>query len=718
MLNQMANARTARRILGVLTACSLVACSGESTAPRVAVAIVYTGNPALSAAAGTAISPAPTIQIRDAAGDPIPGVSFSVSVTAGGGSVAGTPLKTTSGSTALGTWTLGTGVGAHSLTVTSGSLAPLVINATSTPGVPTTSASGGGPLTAGGTVGAVAVITPSIRITDAFGNNVPNIAVTTSISGGGSVATPSPSTNGAGIASAGTWTLGTTAGAQSVVLSAAGVASVTFTVSAAAGPAANVAANSVTTANGTPGTLAPYQPAIRVTDAFGNGVAGVVVSTTVSAGGTLQFTSPATNAVGIATVGNWTTAVAAGDNTVTMTAPSFSAVTFTVTTSGAAAPASLTTVAGSFQTAAPGAALATNPVFRVKDVADSPIVGATVQFLVLSGGGNVTTTSAVTDAQGNASPGTWTLGATPGSQRLRASVGGLTQTLYATALRPAGGTYNIVVRYVGTPPAVAVQTAINNVVTRLQAQIVADLPSQTVNVNIAGCITGGPVVNETIDDLILYVKVGPIDGTGGPIDVLGGAGWCWIQPGFVFPSIGVMELDEANVGLLTAAQLEMTVLHELHHVLGVGTLWESPNHLLIQGAGTSNPVYLGAAGNAQYFSSGGTSPAGIRIENTGGEGTQDAHWRESLFGNELLTGGLNNGLNPLSAFSIMSLADFGYAVSTAGADPYAIPMGALRTAQQSVAPVQLREILIKPIYVVGPDGRLRPMRQQPAPLKR
>jgi hypothetical protein len=54
-------------------------------------------------------------------------------------------------------------------------------------------------------------------------------------------------------------------------------------------------------------------------------------------------------------------------------------------------------------------------------------------------------------------------------------------------------------------------------------------------------------------------------------------------------------------------------------------------------------------------------------------GTSDAHWRESVFGNELMTGYANVGGMPFSAMTVGSLGDIGYLVNPFAADPYALP---------------------------------------------
>ena len=83
-------------------------------------------------------------------------------------------------------------------------------------------------------------------------------------------------------------------------------------------------------------------------------------------------------------------------------------------------------------------------------------------------------------------------------------------------------------------------------------------------------------------------------------------------------------------------------------------------------------------------------PGSIPVENIGGGGTADAHWREAVFFNELMTGFVNSRttvpvgiMNPMSVMSIQSLADFGYVVNPKAADPFGIPgISATRAAQQ------------------------------------
>src|SRR5205085_3652227 len=92
------------------------------------------------------------------------------------------------------------------------------------------------------TVNTAVAVPPSVRLTDANGNVVAGAAVTfTPASGSGSDAPTTPVTsNSQGIATLASWTLGTTAGGQSLTASAAGVASAVFHATAQAGAPAQL----------------------------------------------------------------------------------------------------------------------------------------------------------------------------------------------------------------------------------------------------------------------------------------------------------------------------------------------------------------------------------------------------------------------------------------------------------------------------------------------
>jgi hypothetical protein len=95
------------------------------------------------------------------------------------------------------------------------------------------------------------------------------------------------------------------------------------------------------------------------------------------------------------------------------------------------------------------------------------------------------------------------------------------------------------------------------------------------------------------------------------------------------------------------------------HILGIGTLWENvaPRATLITSS-TTNPLYTGTQGNIGNVNIGGTGQA--VIENTGGPGTNRGHWKESVYGFELMTGYISTNYAPMSQLTVRALTDLGY----------------------------------------------------------
>jgi hypothetical protein len=249
----------------------------------------------------------------------------------------------------------------------------------------------------------------------------------------------------------------------------------------------------------------------------------------------------------------------------------------------------------------------------------------------------------------------------------------------------------------GTPayaPAFAAAAA------RWEEVITGDLP------NVSLAYGGGSchgAVDETVDDLIIFVKVESIDGVGG---ALGQAGPCFIRSNGGLPITGQLRLDEDD---LNEAQglgiLEALVLHEMGHVLGFGTLWESQG--LIADAGSPDPYFTGSEAKSAFNDIGGGAYAGtpVPVENTGGTGTRDGHWRESVFDAELLTGWLNVGSsNPLSSVSAASLADAGYAVDSSAADGFSLSLSLRIGPERSIWMGD--DLSRAPVFSVDSSGRI------------
>jgi len=230
-----------------------------------------------------------------------------------------------------------------------------------------------------------------------------------------------------------------------------------------------------------------------------------------------------------------------------------------------------------------------------------------------------------------------------------------------------------------------------------------------------------------VDDLVVFVGLSDTDGPGG---ALAGATPCSIRGGGGqdnLPFTGAMLIDRADIDDLEASgQLLETALHEFGHILGIGSLWPAQFTGLIAGAGGADPHFTGPLAIQAFDDAGGTTYTGgmrVPVENSGGPGTRDLHWRESVMDDELMTGfAEQNPGEKLSRITLQALRDMGWpAVDLTLADPYQLPGGgaagdrAPGDAVSTGAP-RINDVLWVDIYKVDQDGRVtlvRPGTQPP-----
>ena len=285
---------------------------------------------------------------------------------------------------------------------------------------------------------------------------------------------------------------------------------------------------------------------------------------------------------------------------------------------------------------------------------------------------------------------------------------------------PSASGYSIDLRFSGSDFTAARRTVFLRAAERWSSLITDDLPTVSINKSSNGC---GPAFSGDVDDLMIYAVIRPIDGPG---NVLGQAGPCYIrQTGSRLPVFGIMEFDSADVLELEAdGQLETVILHEMGHVLGIGTLWDAAgaghSNLDYKGDGadcssttsfTVKPSFNGAAAGFEYGALGGEGQP--PVEDGYGAGTKCGHWDEELFAEELMTGYLDAGSVPLSRLTIASLADMGYGVNYDAAEDYAL-RGCVPDCllPQSVGAIRINEVLVRPLGEVSPDGTILEVRPE------
>ena len=184
--------------------------------------------------------------------------------------------------------------------------------------------------------------------------------------------------------------------------------------------------------------------------------------------------------------------------------------------------------------------------------------------------------------------------------------------------------------------------------------IIGDLPDVTVS-----------GIGE-VDDVFINVLAFPIDGPGG---TLAQAGPDTFRPGSLLPSSGTIQIDTDD---LDHDKMFDIIVHEIAHVLGLGTIWNELN-LVTEGDGPNDPRFIGPQTVAVYSQMTGREETSVPLANTGGPGTERAHWREDVFDNELMTGFIDDGVTPISTLTVAQFADLGYLVNFEAADPYTLP---------------------------------------------
>jgi len=360
------------------------------------------------------------------------------------------------------------------------------------------------------------------------------------------------------------------------------------------------------------------------------------------------------------------TAAGPGSATVTASAGSHSA-SATVTVRQTAA--HITAVQGDGQGGVASQALPGPLVVQVTDALNRPVAGILVQFATSDPGAFVTPDTATTNRNGFAAT-TLTLGPAPGAYSATATVAGTALSAGFTAR--TAGPFAIDLLFVNGTPTPAQAQAFALARQRWETIITADLPDDYAQLPPNSCGTS-PAIDQPIDDLLIFVSIADIDGPGG---ILGQAAPCFLHSVGLLPAIGQMTFDAADLAVIdSAGLLSAVVTHEMGHVLGYGTLWSLLNLLANPASqGGLDPYFTGPLAIAAFDSLGGITHVGgkVPVEDQGGPGTADSHWRETTFGNELMTGYVNLGFNPLSAVSIASMGDLGYAVDPTAADPYSI----------------------------------------------
>ncbi len=315
------------------------------------------------------------------------------------------------------------------------------------------------------TVNTAVTVPPAVVVRDISGNPVPGVAVTFTVAGGGGSVLPATAvtTGPTGVAAATSWTLGTTAGANSLTATAApgGVTGnpVTFTATGVAGSAGRLAMFTQPPSSTQSGATVAPAPVVQLQDALGNPVAtsgvGITASIASGPGGALSGgLIGLTDGFGRASFPGLIITGPTGSYTLQFNGASLTGVTSSAITLTPGAAAKVTVTAQP-TTAQSGIAFGTAPTVQVQDAAGNPVAGAGRNVIVslLAGGGTLTgTLTQPTNAAGVATfPGLVLTGTIGPRTLLFSSAAIASDTTTAITLTPGTAT---AVEYVQQPTTV------------------------------------------------------------------------------------------------------------------------------------------------------------------------------------------------------------------------------------------------------------------------
>jgi hypothetical protein len=256
-------------------------------------------------------------------------------------------------------------------------------------------------------------------------------------------------------------------------------------------------------------------------------------------------------------------------------------------------------------------------------------------------------------------------------------------------------TFDIDLRYLGTEPTAAQKNAIRDAADTWERVITSGQPFRIITNSGWECDDEDPSsFGDYIDDIRIDIRLQHLDGFAGGLAF---AGPCVSRPDGL-PLIGVVVFDSADLGRFDSTTIRRLAVHEMAHVLGFGLsgrwhdlLGDSAiSYALANPDSTTLPdTHFTGEKAIDAFDEllDGTTYGGkkVPVENdTGryGRGGLDGHWREAMFGSELLTStfSTSDAAQPLSKVTIAALEDLGYSVDYTQAEAYTLPATSLTTS--------------------------------------
>ena len=201
-------------VVGVVGACKAVELPIQSHLPAQIVAVTY---PPVSALVKSQVATRPAVRVLDQFGVPVANMTLEFVVTAGEGQVDSPTAQTDAQGLVSVGWSIGPKATINKLEIRFAYLRPLEFQVKGTPGPVAKLQPARGDLQAG-PPGTTLPSTLGVRVLDSYDNPISGVPVSFSVStGGGTIEVATGTSDSEGVADAGRWTLGATAGTQRIL---------------------------------------------------------------------------------------------------------------------------------------------------------------------------------------------------------------------------------------------------------------------------------------------------------------------------------------------------------------------------------------------------------------------------------------------------------------------------------------------------------------------
>ena len=319
---------------------------------------------------------------------------------------------------------------------------------------------------------------------------------------------------------------------------------------------------------------------------------------------------------------------------------------------------------------------------------------------------------AVAGPVGDAAEAVWVAGMGRGRAEVTVTArdpGGLAAELsFSVEVRRARGDFDITLHF-GDAATAPRRAAVREAAERwMEVLAETELPAVPVEADAECHGLRSPATAVTVDDLMILVAFEDIDGPG---RTLARAGPCRLREGSLLPHLAAVFFDVGDFDdLIASGDATELALHEIAHALGFGLLWPAKDLLRDRslGVGAIDAHFVGPLAIKAFDAAGGTAYTGgakVPVENLGGSGTANLHWRGGVLRGELMRP--RNALGAREAFSavtIQSMADLGYVVDAGLAAPYTLPAAAAADETPERAVDIGDDGLTGPLIVVNATG--------------